>query len=103
MIKWYYDNRVTGKPTWFYRTLVYDASIIEHMLYNIVFYRKVHSKSTYIAICGYDGIAVAGVKVTTDDLYTVSGRGFISNFVMYNAFYKIEFSSFDTVCIIPVK
>lgn len=103
MIRRFYNNRITGKSTWDYETLAYDTSVIEDMLYKIALYRKAHNKLMYISICGYDKKAVAGVKVQATDLYALNGNGHIGCLVLYRSTYKIRFSSFDNVSIIPVE
>lgn len=102
MIRRFADNRITGDPVWSYETLAYETSVVENMLYNAVLYKKKHGKFTYIAICGSDGKAVASVKVQDSDLYSVNGKGRIACLVLYKTVYKIRFSSFDNISIIPV-
>ena len=103
MIRRFADNRITGDPVWAYETLAYDASVVENMLYNAVLYKKKHGKSTYIAIRGADGRAVASVNVKDNDLYKFNGKGCIACLVLCRTTYKIRFSSFDNISIIPVK
>ena len=100
MIRRFANNRITGETTWFYETLAYDANVVENILYNAVLYRKKHGKSSYIAICGSDGKAVAGIKVQDNDLYLFNGKGHIGCLVLYRAVYKIRFYSFG-ISIIP--
>lgn len=102
MIRRFYDNRITGSPTWTYETLVYDASVIEDMLYAIALKQRESNKFAYIAICGFDGKAVAGVKVQTSDLYVIGGKGRVACLVLYKSFYKIRCSSFGSISVIPV-
>lgn len=102
MIRRFADNRITGDPVWSYETLAYDANVVENMLYNAVLYKKKHGKSAYIAIRGSDGKAVASVKVQDSDLYLVNGKGRIACLVLFRTVYKIRFSSFDNISIIPV-
>lgn len=103
MIRRLHDNRITGKPSWTYETLAYNASVIEDMLYTIALSRKERGKLLYIAICGYDKKAIAGVKVQESDLYVFNGKGRMSCLVLYSSTYKIRFSSFATVSVISVK
>lgn len=103
MIRRFADNRITGEPVWTYQTLAYDVSVVENMLYNAVLYKKKHGKSAYIAIRGTDGRSVASVKVQDSDLYTINGRGHIECLVLCRFVYKISFSSFDSISIIPVE
>lgn len=102
MIKWYNNNCVTANKTWSYETLVYSTSAVETILYNIAMYRKTRHKSTYISICGYDGKAVAGIRVEDYDLYKVNNVSYICKLVFYANVYKIRISSFGTISIIPV-
>lgn len=103
MIRRFADNRITGDPAWSYETLAYEASVVENMLYNAVLYKKKHGKTTYIAIRGADGKAVVSVKVQDSDLYTINGCGRIGCLVLCRYAYKIRFSSFDNISIIPVE
>lgn len=102
MIRWYNNNRVTAKQTWNYETLAYSTSVVETMLYNIAMYRKTRHKYTYISICGYDGNAVAGIRVEDDDFYKVKNVAYICRLVLYANVYKIRVSSSGTISIIPV-
>lgn len=103
MIRRFADNRITGDPVWSYETLAYDANVVENMLYNAVLYKKKHDKSTYITIRESDGKAVASVKVQGSDLYEINGNGRIGCLVLCKQTYKIRFSSFSTISIIPVQ
>lgn len=103
MINVYEHNRVNGKSTWHYETLVHNASIIEDIIYRIALYKKAHNKLCYVSICGFDGKAVAGARVQDINLYTIGGRGCVGGIVLYNRAYKIKFSSFNTVSLIPVE
>lgn len=103
MIRRYDDNRITGASVWTYETLEYDVNVIENMLYNAVLYKKKHGKSTYIAIRGSDGSAVAMVKVQDSDLYKINGRGRIGCISLCCFTYKIRYSSFDIISIVPVS
>lgn len=102
MIRRFANNRITGDPVWSYQTLAYETSVVENILYNAVLYKKKHGKSVYIAIRGADGKSVASVKVQDSDLYTINGRGHIECLVLCRFTYKISFSSFDSISIIPV-
>lgn len=103
MIIWYDNNRVTGKQMWSYETFAYSASTVEDMLCKIVMQRKKLDKYTYISICNADRQAVAGIRVDDADLYSISGMGHIGSILLYDAAYKIRFSSFGTIGIIPVQ
>lgn len=103
MIRRFADNRITGDPVWSYQTLAYETSVVENILYNAVLYKKKHGKSVYIAIRGADGKSVASVKVQDSDLYAINGRGHIESLVLCRFAYKICFSSFDSISIIPVE
>lgn len=103
MIKWYCNNHVTNKQIWTYETLAHDAGTIEDMLYAIALRQKESNKSTYISICGFNERAVASVKVEYNDLYAFNGKGHVACLVLYKPFYKIRFSSFGAISIIPVQ
>lgn len=103
MIRRFTDNRITGDAVWSYETLAYETSVVENMLYNAVLYKMKHGKYTYIAIRGSDGKAVVSVKVQDSDLYTINGRGHIGCLVLCRFVYKIRFSSFGIISILPVE
>lgn len=103
MINVYENNRVNGKSVWHYETLVYSASSIEDIIYRIALYKKAHNKLCYVSICGFDGKAAAGVRIQDIDLYTIDRCGRVGGLVLYNCFYKIKFSSFNTINLIPIE